>query len=58
MSYGLLGILVLALDIWMILDIVKKPFETLEKVIWILVILIAPLIGAAIYFFLKYKSNQ
>ncbi|NNM85860.1 MAG: PLDc_N domain-containing protein [Phycisphaerales bacterium] len=42
----------------MILDIVKKPFETLEKVIWILVILVFPLIGAAIYFSLKYKSNQ
>ncbi|MGC8551280.1 MAG: PLDc N-terminal domain-containing protein [Phycisphaerae bacterium] len=54
----ILGILVLALDIWMILDIVKKPFETLEKVIWILVILVFPVLGAAIYFFLKYKSNQ
>lgn len=42
---GLFGLLVLALDIWAIINVFQSGASTLGKVIWIVVILILPVIG-------------
>jgi len=49
---GIIAALLLAFWIWMIVDCAKRNFKNnTEKVVWILVILFAKIIGAVIYFF-------
>lgn len=46
---GILGIIILVLDIWAILQIVKGGGSTATKLVWILVILLLPVIGLLIW---------
>lgn len=46
---GLLGLVVLALNIWAILSIVKSGAESGVKVLWILLIVLLPVIGLIIW---------
>lgn len=46
---GLLGLLILAADIWAIVNVIQSAATTGAKVIWILVILIFPVIGLVIW---------
>jgi len=46
---GILGIIILILDIWAILQIIKGGGSTATKVVWILVILLLPVIGLLIW---------
>jgi len=49
MIEGLVGLVILALDIWAILKIIGSPAGTGAKVFWILLILILPLVGLIIW---------
>jgi hypothetical protein len=51
MIEGLVGLVILALDIWAILKIIGSPASTAAKVVWILLILILPLLGLIIWYF-------
>ena len=42
---GLLGLLILAFDIYAIVKVVGSSASTVAKVIWILIILIFPVLG-------------
>lgn len=46
---GLLGLLILAFDIYAIIKVVGSGASTVAKVIWILVILIFPVLGLLIW---------
>ena len=46
---GLIGLLILAGDIWAILNVVQSASSTGAKVAWILAILILPLLGLLIW---------
>ncbi len=46
---SLIGLIILALDIWAILNIVKSSAETGKKVLWVLLILFLPVIGLVIW---------
>lgn len=48
---GIFGLIVLALDIWAIINIVQSGISTGAKVLWVLLIIILPLIGVIIWFF-------
>ena len=54
---GLLGLVVLVLDVIAIVDVVKGPMETGRKVLWIILILILPVIGLILYFLLGKKKK-
>ncbi|MDJ0926419.1 MAG: PLDc N-terminal domain-containing protein [Gammaproteobacteria bacterium] len=47
---GILGILILALDIYAILKIAQSSASTGLKVVWILVVLLLPLLGVLAWF--------
>ncbi len=49
---GILGLLILAGDIWAILNVFQSSESNGTKVAWTLVILILPLLGLALWFFL------
>jgi len=51
MIKGLIGLFILVLDIWAIINIFQSRSTTGKKVLWTLVILIFPLIGLIIWFF-------
>ena len=50
---GLLGLIVLVLDIIAILDVLKRPITNERKAIWIVLILILPFLGMVLYFLLE-----
>ena len=52
---GLLSLVILVLDIVAIIDVLKSSMSTGKKVLWILIILILPVIGLLLYFFLGRK---
>ena len=55
MEYGLIGLVVLILDIVAILEVVKSGMSTGHKVLWILLILMLPVVGMVLYFLLGRK---
>jgi hypothetical protein len=54
---GLIGLLILALDIWAIINVIGSASSTGTKVLWVLVILILPVIGLILWFFFGPKRT-
>ncbi len=52
---GLLGLIVLVLDIIAIVDVLGSSMDTGKKALWILLILILPVVGMALYFLIGKK---
>jgi prolipoprotein diacylglyceryltransferase len=49
-----IGILATIFWVWMIIDVAKnEPENGNDKVIWILVVILAGVIGAAVYYFVR-----
>ncbi|MGH8380645.1 PLDc N-terminal domain-containing protein [Pseudomonas sp.] len=46
---GLVGLIILALDIWAIINVVKSGAELAIKILWILLILLLPVLGLIIW---------
>ena len=53
---GILGLIVLVLDIIAIVDTLKSAMDTGKKALWIILILVLPVIGMALYFLIGKKS--
>ena len=52
-SYGgIFGLLVLAGDIWAIINIFQSSASNEKKLLWILVVVLLPLLGLILWFFL------
>ena len=47
---GLLGLIILILDVWAIIKVVQSGASTLAKVIWVVAILLLPVLGLIIWF--------
>jgi len=54
---GLIGLVILALDIWAIINIVKSSADTGKKVLWVLLILFLPVVGLIIWILLGPRGN-
>lgn len=48
---GILGLLLLAADVWAILNIFQSSASTGSKALWIVLVLVLPLLGLIIWFF-------
>ncbi|MGJ8689229.1 MAG: PLDc N-terminal domain-containing protein [Gammaproteobacteria bacterium] len=57
MEYGLLGFIILVLDIFAILKIMESGASTVKKLVWILVILFLPFIGLVIWWIAGPRSR-
>lgn len=57
MEYGIIGLLILALDIWALLSVWGSGASTGTKIIWTLVILILPVIGLLLWFLAGPKGS-
>ena len=49
---SLIGLLILAADIWAIVSVVQSAASTGKKVLWILLILVLPVLGLILWFLL------
>ena len=47
------GLLAFAFWIWMILDCAKHETEGSTKIVWLLIIVLAGVVGAPLYFFIR-----
>ncbi|GAB5452576.1 MAG: PLD nuclease N-terminal domain-containing protein [Halioglobus sp.] len=54
---GLLGLIILVLDIWAIISTLGASTSTGSKVLWILLILLLPVIGVILWFFMGPRSS-
>ena len=56
MLEGLLGLIHLVLIIWAVINIIGSGASTLAKVLWTLFVVIFPLVGFIVWFFVGPKS--
>ena len=47
---GILGIIVLILDVYAILQIVQSSEETIKKTLWIVLVVVLPVLGLIIWY--------
>ncbi|MDP1531181.1 MAG: PLDc N-terminal domain-containing protein [Rhodoferax sp.] len=55
---GLIGVLVLAGDIWAILNILQSSVSNEKKLIWIIAVVLLPILGLLLWFFLGPRSGK
>lgn len=55
---GLTGVLILAGDIWAVLNISQSSVSNLKKLIWILLVLFLPVLGLLLWFFLGPRGKS
>lgn len=52
------GLIVLALDIWAIVNVIGSSASTGSKILWALLIIILPVVGLIIWFFAGPRSRS
>ena len=55
---GLWGILVLIADVWAIVNIVQSGADTGKKVLWTVLVIILPVVGFVLWYFLGPKTGR
>jgi succinate dehydrogenase/fumarate reductase cytochrome b subunit len=55
---GLWGLLVLAGDIWAIINIFQSSVSNERKLLWVLVVILLPLLGLILWFFLGPRDRR
>ena len=55
---GILGVLILAGDIWAIINIFQSSVSNEKKLLWILVVVLLPLLGLILWFFLGPRDRK
>jgi hypothetical protein len=55
-TMGLVGVVVLLLDIFAIVSVLVGHSEVLRKVLWIVLILLLPVVGMVLYFLIGRSS--
>lgn len=48
---GIIGLIILALDIWAVINVIQSDTSTGGKVLWVLLIILLPLLGLIIWYF-------
>jgi succinate dehydrogenase/fumarate reductase cytochrome b subunit len=47
---GIIGLIILILDIWAIINIVKSSAPDTNKILWVVIVILLPLIGLILWF--------
>lgn len=58
MEYGLISLLILALDIWAVISVWGSGATTGAKVAWTIGIIVFPLIGLVVWFLAGPRGNR
>lgn len=54
---GIIGILILIGDIWALINILQSSADNGKKLLWVVVVVLLPLIGLILWYFLGPKSR-
>jgi hypothetical protein len=54
---GLFGLLILIGDVWAIINIIQSSVSNGKKLLWTVVVLLLPLLGLILWFFLGPKAR-
>jgi hypothetical protein len=55
---GLFGLIVLIADVWAIVNVFQSGADTAKKVIWTVVVIILPVLGFILWYFLGPKTGR
>lgn len=55
---GIGGIILLIADVWAIINVFQSNADTAKKVIWTVLIILLPLLGFVLWFFLGPKTGR
>ena len=55
---GVWGLLVLIVDVWAIINIVQSRATTGMKVLWVVIVLLLPVLGVILWYFLGPKTGR
>ena len=55
---GLWGLLVLIADVWAIVNIVQSGADTGRKVLWVVLVIVLPVLGFVLWFFLGPRTAR
>jgi hypothetical protein len=55
---GLWGLIILVADVWAIVNIFQSAADTGRKVLWTVLVLVLPLIGFILWYFLGPKTGK
>ena len=51
------GVIIFALDVWAIASVINSDATTGNKILWIAIIAILPLVGLILWYFMGPKAN-
>lgn len=57
LEYGILGLVILILDIWAVVKTLQSSESGGSKLLWILAILVFPVVGLLVWFFLGPRQS-
>jgi hypothetical protein len=55
---GLWGLLVLAGDVWAVINILQSAASNEKKLLWVLLVILLPLLGLILWYFLGPRDNR
>jgi hypothetical protein len=55
---GIVGLLILAGDIWAIINVFQSSASNEKKLIWILAVMLLPLLGLILWYFLGPRDRK
>jgi succinate dehydrogenase/fumarate reductase cytochrome b subunit len=55
---GLFGLVVLVADVWAIINVVQSGADTGKKVLWTVLIILLPVLGFILWYFLGPKTGK
>ncbi|HVN34874.1 MAG TPA: PLDc N-terminal domain-containing protein [Casimicrobiaceae bacterium] len=58
LGYNIWGVLILAGDIWAIINIFQSSVSNEKKLLWTLVVVLLPLLGLILWFFLGPRDRK
>lgn len=56
--YSLWGLICLVADVWAIVNVFQSSADTTKKVIWTVVILLLPVLGFILWFFMGPRTGK
>jgi len=56
--HSLWGLLILAGDIWAIINILQSSASNEKKLLWVIVVVLLPLVGLILWFFLGPRTGR
>ncbi|HUX24681.1 MAG TPA: PLD nuclease N-terminal domain-containing protein [Burkholderiales bacterium] len=55
---GLLGLLILAADVWAVISILQSAASNEKKALWIVLVVLLPILGLILWFFLGPRGGR